>query len=210
MGSKSTRFTLAICTVLILAPTFPSAQCEGQETMSLGDLAREQRRKNSEESKQTAKVYSNDDFPELPPKAPSTESATKTPAAGMKKGNAEAEAISKASSSEPHDEKYFRRRMDELRANLESDKRRLATLQEEMDKHMRDSLPDSPGGALSYQENPHWTTNPIGFNSFWNSEDKRLRSSIDSQKEKIATDEGSISDLIVQCRREDCQPGWIR
>jgi|SRR5579859_2516615 len=210
MGYKSTRFTLAICTVLILAPTFTSGQSEGQETISLGDFARDQRRKNSEEGKQTAKVYSNDDFPEPQPKAPSTESATKTPAAGMKKGNAEADAKSNASISEPHDEKYFRQRMDELRADLESGKRRLVTLQKEMDKHMRDSLPDSPGGALSYQENPHWTTNPIGFNNFWNSEDKRLRSDIESQKEKIATDEGKISDLIAQCRREDCQPGWIR
>ena len=210
MDSKSTRFTLAIYTVLILAPTFTSAQSEGQETISLGALAREQRRKNSEEGKQTAKVYSNDDFREPPPKAPPTESATKIPAAGMKKGNAEPDAKSNASSSEPHDEKYFHMRMDELRANLESDKRRLVTLQEEMDKHMREGPPDSPGGALNTQETPNWSTDPLGSIVFWNSEDKRLRSSIDSQKEKIATDEGNISDLAVQCRREDCQPGWIR
>jgi len=46
--------------------------------------------------------------------------------------------------------------------------------------------------------------------NFWDSEDKRLRSSIDSLQEEIATDEQNISDFVDQCRHESCEPGWIR
>lgn len=207
MSSKTIPFACVISAVLALAPIFASAHSVGQETSSLADLARDQRMKNIE-VKQPAKVYTNDDLPAHPPESSTPFLAINLPP-GTVDGKSQAGATSNAAGSEPHDEKYFRSRMNQLRANLESDKEGLASLQEEMGKH----LGDNPRGwplSVSYQRNMQWTTDPIGAQNFWFAEDKRLRSSIDSQKEKIAVDEKDISDFVDQCRHEDCEPGWIR
>lgn len=215
MSSKTTTLAFVICAVLVLGPVFARGQSGDQGADSLADLARKQRSKNGKEGKQPTKVYSNDDFPEPPPKAPSTASATKTSAAGTEKANGDANAKSDSSGPKPHDEKYFRSKMDELRANLASDKVGLVKLQEEMDDHYRDAqaggfIVSGQGQLATDKVNTNWTTDPIGYHNFWVSEGKRLRSSIDSQKKEIASDEKAISDLIDQCRREDCKPGWIR
>lgn len=206
MVRKTTPFACVICTVLFFAPVFRSVQIEGQEIKPLGDLAREQRRKNEKEGKQPTKVYTNDDFPVHPPAEPPTASAATT-----EKVNGDEESYLSAQASEPHDEKYFRSKMDELRANLESDKEVLASLQEEMDKHTQDAPPfSSDYGTPPQQVNNNAAEMEAGTYNLWLSEGERLRTSIDSQKEKIATDEKGISDLVDQCRRESCQPGWIR
>jgi len=175
MSSKTTTFACVICTALVLSPVFARAQSGSQGTDSLGDLAREQRSKNGKDGKQPTKVYTNDDFPAHPPDA-----------VGTKKANGTANAKSDASGQKAHDEKYFRTKMDKLRANLASDNARLATLQKRMN------------GNVGYS--------PRSGGRF----DQGLRDSIDSQKEKIASDEKAISDLIDQCRHEECKPGWIR
>ncbi|HLY62653.1 MAG TPA: hypothetical protein VKV95_18065 [Terriglobia bacterium] len=207
MHLRITRFALPLCAVLVFTPVFSRAQSGGEETKSLADLAREQRAKKDKDGKQPAKVYSNEDMPSHPPDEPSSPSSTKTSAKG--KANGDADAKSDASSSVPHDEKYFRGKMDKSRANLASDKARLATLQTEMDDHYRDAV------AAGYVVHGHEmvTTNKVNqhFNyDSWVAQGAGLRADIQSEKEMIIADEKAISDLIDQCRHEDCQPGWIR
>jgi hypothetical protein len=208
MASRLSSLPCIICAVFVLAPNFASAHSRIQATNSLADLAREQRLK-TRESKQPAKVYTNDDIPANPTKSESTPFLAINLPTGTVDGKSQAGSVTNALGSAPHDEKYFRDRMNQLRANLKSDKEDLASLQEEMNKHLSDN-PRIWAPSLTFEEHMRWTTDPIGTQNFWVSEDKRLRTSIDSQREKIADDEKDISDFVDQCRRESCEPGWIR
>jgi hypothetical protein len=204
MVRKATSLAYLVCVVLILAPNFASANSKVQEINSLADLAREQHLKNKED-KQPPRLYTNDDLPTHSADAPSTPFIAITLAADTKN---QGDSNSQTSGSEPHDEKYFRNGMNQLRANFEFDNQALASLQQKMDEHMGD-FPNSTA-PTTRQISMGWATDPIRTYNFWLSEDTRLRSRIDSMQEKIAADQQDISDFVDQCRHEDCKPGWIR
>jgi len=237
MSSKTALWVCALCAGFIFVPVIAGAQTENQKPISLADLARQQRAKNNKDDKQKGKVYSNEDLPEHPSDAKPTKSAEVNSDGGKEaeKENTEADAKPKASSSEPHDEKYFRKRMDEFRSNLESDKKRLAAAREAKDEHEKDipldarivrhSDPNAPNqntpvidaaqappaveagesvAVKKYNSDQHFSKDA------WQTEERRLNDNIRSQENNIATDEEKISTLVIQCRHENCQPGWIR
>jgi hypothetical protein len=201
MWSKVSPF---VCAIIVLAPNFAIAHSRAQETGSLANVAREQRLKNNE-VKQPARVFTNDDLPASPPESSTPFLAINLPS-GTVDGKSQRVTGSNAANSEPHDEKYFRDRMNQLQANLESDKGELVTLQGEMAEHLRDISAGSEG--IFYH--PTMWTDPVGAGKYWFAEDERLRGGISALNGKIAADEKDISDFIDQCRRESCEPGWIR
>ncbi len=209
MGSRMTLFACVICTALALAPMFAEAQGGGQQAISLGDLAREQRRKEGKDSKKPAKAFTNEDFPAHPPDALPTSAHAAPSAAETEKLTGHTDPNSTASSSRAHDEEYYRSEMKRLRTKLKEDQALLARLQGELVAHNKD-VPLGAGASVSLTENPRWTTNPVGTYYAWAAEDKWLRSRIESWQTKIAIDEKAISHLVEQCRHEDCLPEWIQ
>ena len=237
MPAKTPPLICVICAVLIFVPVFASAQTENQKPVSLADLARQQRAKNNNEDKQKAKVYSNEDLPEHPPGAKPTASAEVNSDAGKgtEKENTGADTKPNASGSEPHDEKYFRKKMDGLRADLESDKKRLAAARLAKDEHEKDIPIDAqivrhldpnapnqntpvtdsaqappavePGESIAVKK---YNSEQQFSKDAWQAEERRLNNNIGGLEKKIATDEEKISALVVRCRHENCQPGWIR
>jgi hypothetical protein len=226
------------CVALLLAPARSTPQQQGGTTKSLADIAREQRSKDRQKDQKPAKVFTNDDFPAESPASSAKKPVTETPSAESANSPAESSSDSDASGSGPHDEAYFRNTMKRLREKLKSDQERLVTLRKELADHekdiplnatlIRDSGPNAPstdagqasqppvlesGGTVaqkSYSNDPRWATNPEGAKRVWESEEQELGDSISSQKRKITADEKAISDFVDQCRREGCEPGWIR
>jgi hypothetical protein len=229
-GMRLILLVCAACTALFLMPALAAAQGAGEEGTSLGDIARQQRRKQAVETKKPGKVFTNDDFPAHPPNSPPTKLGAETPPAGTGKASEQPASDSTASGSEPHDETYFRGTMKQFRKNLESDKGRLAELRLAMQEHEKDipfnavivgkSGPSDQkppvlesGQSIvekSYSNDPRWAADPEGARRAWEAEEQELSDSIKSQKEKIAADEKAVSDFVDQCRHENCLPGWIR
>ena len=203
MGSKVRPFTCVIGTALVLAPMFVTPLTGGQEQISLGDLARQERDKQGKDFKKPARVFTNDDFPLHPPNTSPTPAGTLGSAAEAEKSTGRKGSDAAASPSGPHDEEYFRSRMKEFRKKLEDDKEFLSRIQREVTAHNTD-LP------CSTCANARWGPGRTDSLQIWASEDQRLRSLIQSQETKIARDEQAASDLVEQCRRERCLPDWVR
>ncbi len=195
MSYKVRPFAWVIGTALILSLMLVNSLTAGQAPMSLGDLARKERAKLDKNAKNPARVFTNDDFALHPPSPP--------PAPGSEKSVDQNRLDSAALPAELHNEAYFRGKTKELRQKLADDKEFLARIQQEVIEHDED-FPSS-----DYLP-PRWDVTRTDSYQIWASEDERLRNLIQSQEKRIARDEQAAVDLLEQCRRDLCEPEWVR
>jgi hypothetical protein len=171
---------------------------------SLGDLAR-QLRGPRPKAGQKPKVFTNDNLPtratEESPTAAAGTSATPSEEKGAEPGGPtaakeEAKGGSKAkSSTEVHDEKYYRTRMDELQAQLQLHQRELSVLQQKTSQN-----------EMQFYTNPN-----KGLQEQYSRSDiNKGQSAIEKKQEEIAADEKAMEDLRDQLRREGGDAGWLR
>jgi hypothetical protein len=204
-------FLLALPVFLLLSLEVLPGLARQQPTVpSLGDLARELRAQR-EKSSHKAKVFTNDNLPvktpqenlsiskstsggPAPPEGAKTEEKPAKPEAKARTG-AEAEG---ESSEGPHDEKYFRKRMSDLRAQLDLHQRELDVLQKKLGQ-----------GQLAYYPDPNKTLTQESTPAFY-SDVNKLRQQINEKQAQVAEDQKAIQDLQEQLRREGGEPGWIR
>jgi hypothetical protein len=204
-------FLLALPVFLLLSLRGLPGLAQQQPTApSLGDLAR-QLRAQREKSSQKARVFTNDNLPARTPEedqsiskgisgGPAQPEAAKTeekPAKTEAKASTGAEAEG-GSSEGPHDEKYFRKRMSDLRAQLDLHQRELDVLQKKLSQ-----------GQLAYYPDPNRTLTQESTPAFYSDQNK-LRQQINEKQAQIAEDQKAIQDLQEQLRREGGEPGWIR
>ncbi len=168
------------------------------KTPSLGELARQLRAEHGKTSEKPAKVYTNDNIPRTG--ALSDVGPTSQPTAGgtTAKGESAAGAASTGESKSatgPHDEKYYRERMKELRSQKEMHERELAVLKQKLALN-----------ETQYYSDPNKTLTQ----EFTRSDINKKQGEIDKKQQQIANDQKAIDDLEAQCQQEGCPPGWLR
>jgi chromosome segregation ATPase len=173
---------------------------QAQESLSLGDFARQQKAQRAKEAKKPAKEFSNDNLPARPATAGLTVAGemsaepTKQPASGEA-----AKATGPATGeTEVHDEKYYREEMGKLQARLDTHRRQLSVLEQKVGQ-----------GDMQYYPDPQKTLEQTSTPSF-RSDINKLQDEIAKKKQDIADDERAIEDLRDQLRREGAPPGWLR
>jgi hypothetical protein len=176
---------------------FAPAQ-QTSKTPSLGELARQLRAERGEKSPKPATVYTNDNIPrtgalsDVGPTAPSTSGGT---VAKGKTAAGEASAGEGKTASGPHDEKYYREQMKELRSQKEMHERELAVLKQKLALNQTQYYGD-PNKTLTQE--------------YTRSDITKKQDEIDQKQQQIASDQKAIEDLEAQCQKEGCPPGWLR
>jgi len=201
-----TKFAAIAAAVLWVAGTALGQSSSSTES-SLGDLARQQRtRRMKVMQERSVRVWSNDNIPRRPAGEGPTAAAGMTPAPLAPESGAatatapsteaaSAPATEAAGSAETRDEKYYRKRMGELRARLELHQRQLAVLQQRLSQ-----------GRMQFYGDPNKTLQQ----EFSRSDINKLNEEIGKKQEEIAGDEQAIRDLEDQLRREGHPAGWLR
>jgi len=197
---------VALGVALLWAASAILAQESAGRPTSLGELARQERaRRMKVMQEKSVRLWSNENIPRRPagegltaaagisatPTAPAPEAAPTdaTPPA------ASAEAPAPGGPGEVHDEAYYRKRMSELRARLETHQRQLAVLQQRQSQ-----------GRIQYYPDPNQTL----LQEYSRSDINKLNDEIVKKQQEIAADEQAIEDLQTQLRREGHPPGWLR
>jgi len=165
----------------------PADDAKPAAKTSLGDIARQLRTEKAKAPKPVLFV-TNDNIGEL------TESSAVS-IARPTQGPSEPAALPSKDSVQGHDEAYFRGRLKELQAQLDTHKRELSVLQQKLGQNQVQYYPN-PQDSLMQQ----YTRGDI---------DKET-AEIDAKKEQVAGDEKAIDDLRDQLRREGGDPGWLR
>ncbi|MDR3675461.1 MAG: hypothetical protein P4N24_08220 [Acidobacteriota bacterium] len=206
MRIKRTGLTsLILFTVCATTPLVPFAYGQEPATISLGDLARQlsvQRAKNAPNS---SHVITNDDFqshPIGPSSAPQQDATKPGDEKTADKGKRAHSAGQQAESG--HGEQYFRTRMFELRRTLELDQDALRKVDQRLAE--KGCILDiycglNPPFRKVYNPNdpevdwtPVITILPLHY----------------SLRQRVADEQKTILDLEGQCRREGCEPEWLR
>jgi len=191
------KMCVLICAVACLATGRAGGQQADASDNSLADIARKVRAEKSKESK-PAKVITNDNIAAPGPAAGQNLSEKKPEEPG---GEAAAEPEEKGDTHPTpdaggdHNEKYYRKRMGELQANLDLHKRELAVLQQKLNLDQPQYY-DDPQKALEQE--------------YSRSDINKATQDVDAKKQQIADDEKAIDDLHDQLRRESGDPGWLR
>jgi chromosome segregation ATPase len=196
--------------LLLSVEALPGLSQEQATVPSLGDLARELRAQRQKSSKK-ARVFTNDNLPARTPEEnqsiskgmsggptqPEGAKAEQQPAKPEAKANA-GPAPDDESPQARHDEKYFRKRMSDLRAQLDLHQRELDVLEKKLSQ-----------GQLAYYPDPNKTLTQESTPAFYSDQNK-LREQVNEKQAQIAEDQKAIQDLQEQLRREGGEPGWIR
>jgi superfamily II RNA helicase len=171
-----------------------SAAAQTTQTPSLGEYARKLRAQRAEEHQKPVKVFTNDNIPHTGPLSNVTV-PTPQPAKSaqtQQKPGAETQAAG------THGEKYYRDKMKELKDQKALHEAELAVLQQKIGQ-----------GQMQYYSDPNKTLQQESTPAFY-SDVNKLRKEIDDKKAQIAKDQQAIDDLVQQCNREGCLPGWLR
>lgn len=177
------------------------AQTKGQ-TPSLGELAKKLKSERATSGQKSVRVFTNDNLPHGPGSGGISvvgSMAAVTPSqAGPPAGEAAAgttAGTSTAESSGTHDEKYYRKRMSELRAQLELHQREFSVLQQKQGQ-----------GEMQYYSDPNKTLQQEYSRSDINKRGDEL-----AQKQaEIDADNRAIEELQDQLRHEGAPSGWLR
>lgn len=178
-------------------------------TPSLGELARQLKSQREKAFVKPKTVFTNDNLPARPPEEGPTaaagmaskagEGAETKPQAGGGTATAvghETETKAEAtSSSEIHNEKFYRDKMQEHQSNLDLHRRELNVLQQKLAQNQMQYYPD-PQKTLQQE--------------FSRSDVNKLTQDVNKKKDEIAADEKAIEDLRDQLRREGGNSGWLR
>lgn len=166
-------------------------QEQAKEPPSLGDLAKQLKTERAKATK-SPKVFTNDNLPARPEKGNLTVAATMS-------SSTPATAASPSSSATPpgevRDEKYYRERMDELRAQKDTHERELAVLQKKLGQNNIQFYPD-PNKQLMQE--------------YSRSDINKLTQDIEKKKQQVAEDDRAMDGLRDQLRREGGPSGWLR
>lgn len=203
------------------------AQEGATQGASLGNLARQLRAQREKATQKPAKIYTNDNLPARPAPGALTVAAHISETEGAEGEAAGAEATSgesaapeeaaketaekqpagteattpgppEAESEDVHDEKYYRKKIGELRTRLELHKRQLAVLEQKLAQ-----------GQMQFYGDPQKTLEQESTPAF-RGDVTKLQQEIDQKRQDIAAAEQAISDLQDQLRREGSPPGWLR
>ena len=185
---------LNLSSVLLLcfplwAQTQPPSTSPQINQPSLGEIARKLRLEQKKESPKDVKVFTNDNMPHgggglsvVGPTGPGPTIINSGPSAG------------EPGPTGPHDEAYFRSHMAKLQQRLETDKRELSVLQQQLSQSNMQYYPD-PTKTLMQE--------------YSRSDIDKLTNQINDKQQQIAQDEQAIQDLRVQLAREGGEPGWL-
>jgi hypothetical protein len=180
-------FSFFVCTLLASGSVLGQAQ--QRAAPSLGDLAK-QLQAQREKAGQKPKVYSNDNLPAQRPDQ-GFRIAPSLPAVPVVTGAAGSTPGAKGG----HDEKYFRTRMSELRAQLEQHQRQLNVLQQKLGQ-----------GEMQFYTDPN-----KGLQQQYSRSDvTKGNEDIQKKQQAVADDQKAMDDLRDQLRREGGDPGWLR
>ena len=192
-----TRIMLGVLALLAAALAPAQEQPSSRQTVSLGDLARQQRAQRMKVMQErSVRIWTNDNLPARPASGGggvSVAGQISSAPVAAESGTASGEAASGG-----HDEKYYRQRMAELRGNLETHQRQLSVLQQKQGQ-----------AQLQYYGDPQKTLEQ-GSTPTFNSDVNKLQQDIEKKRQEIAADEKAIEDLQDQLRREGHPPGWLR
>lgn len=155
-------------------------------TPSLGDLARKVKADKAKEPK-PAKVFTNDNLPAPKPGEPQVSSSSPE--------KSTAEAAPAGGPTQAHDEKYYRKQMSLLQAQLDTDQRELAVLQQKLGQN-----------DMQFYSNPQQSL----MQQYTRGDINKLTADVDAKKKKIADDQKAIDDLRDQLHQEGGDPGWLR
>ncbi len=197
MAHKKHCCRLAVLLITMCMVWLPSvAQDNGANTQSLGQIAKKYRQERSKEAKKPAKVFTNDSLnAQSSSAAPKNEVTAKSGKEEKPAASSQAQPASKPTEDVPHDEKYFREAMKELRGNLNLHQRELEVLKQKLAQNEMQYYPD-PNKTLTQEFNRADIT--------------KLQQDIDKKSEQVAADEKAIDDLRDQLRRDGGDPGWLR
>lgn len=182
---------------LMASAGFAPAQ-QTSKTPSLGDLARELRAERGEKSPKPAKVYTNDNIPRTGALSDVGPTGQSTPGETAATGQTSAGAASAGEgkpASGPHDEKYYREQMKELRSQKAMHERELAVLKQKLALNQ-----------TQYYNDPNKTLTQ----EYTRSDITKKQDEVDKKQQQIASDQKAIEDLEAQCQKEGCPPGWLR
>jgi hypothetical protein len=189
-----TRIMLGVLALLAAALAPAQEQPSSRQTVSLGDLARQQRAQRTKVMQEkSVRVWTNDNLPARPAGGGGGVSV-----AGQIGSAPVAPETSGEAASGGHDEKYYRERMAELRGNLETHQRQLSVLQQKQGQ-----------AQLQYYGDPQKTLEQGSTPTFY-SDVNKLQQDIEKKRQEIAEDEKAIEGLQDQLRREGHPPGWLR
>jgi hypothetical protein len=178
-----------------------------EQTPSLGTLAKKLKSERATSGK-SVPLFTNDNIPHRGSGgisvagSISTESAAQPSggetASGQPAGGEAATPAAGASSEESssvHDEKYYRKQMAALRAQLELHERELNVLKQK-----------SGQSDMQFYANPNKTLQQ----EYSRSDINKLNEEIAKKQAQIDEDNRAIQDLRDQLRREGGPPGWLR
>ncbi len=200
------RYLVCVLGAAIGLASWALGQEKATQTPSLGDLARQQRAHLQKvKQEHPVRVWTNDNMPKrepgegltaasgisVLPVPPANQSEGGTPSTSAEASTSEASS----SSSEAHDEKYYRQRMSELKSRLELHQRELAVLQQKASQ-----------GDMQYYADPNKTLQQ----EYSRSDINKINDQVTKTQEEIAADQKAIQDLQDQLRREGHPPGWLR
>ena len=180
--------------LLVFDPALGTAQTEkvgAAPSLSLGDVARQQRVDRVKLHPKPAKVFTNDNLPaRLPGEgmtaavgiAPAPPSLVEPTPAGGASGSA-------------HDEKYFRAKAAQIRARMETHQRQLDVLQKKLSQNQ-----------FQYYSDPNKTLLQEYNRGYIN----KMSGEIEKKNNEIAEDQKALDDLRDELRREGGEPGWLR
>jgi len=173
------------------------ARAQGEATSpSLGDLARKLKAQRAQAG-QKPKLYTNDNLPARPPRETLTVaagmSATEPAQTEIKEGRGTTAQAEPA--EEVRDEKYYRTRMSDLRAQLALHQRQLDVLQQKLSQNQMQFYGD-PNKTLQQE--------------FTRSDVNKLNQEVQKKQQEVAADEKAMEDLRDQVRRDGGDPGWVR
>ena len=185
---------LGVGTGLLVAQTAPPAA-----PPSLAELARKARAEKGAAPK-AKRVFDNDTIPKntvlssdgLGP-SPAAKADEKSDAKDAAKGDAKADAKPGDKGVAKEDEGAWRGRFAKLRANLDTEKRRLDVLQRELNLAQVQSYSD-PNQALREQ--------------FTRSEINKRTAELDTQKQAVAAAQKALDDALDEARTKGIPPAW--
>ena len=200
MTLKISHLAAGVLLASFLCPNLAQAQAApaAQQAPSVADVARKAR-EQSKARPQPAKVFTNEDVPDLkgtvsvvgpPPPAPAA-----APAAGQTAATTPADASAAAPKPEVKDEAYWRARFAEARKKLADDTKELDILQREYSLKQQQFYLD-PNVALREQNNRADLNNTL--------------EPINTKKLDVERDQQAIAALEDQLRQGGGNSGWSR
>jgi hypothetical protein len=190
---------LGLATGLLMAQGQPATAPAPQEApQSLADIARQLRAANANTPK-AKHVYTNDTIPHvratLSVVGPSADAPAEAEGADKTTGKAADKKGEKAGdkSATKEDETVWRAKFASLRANVDTETRRLDVLQRELNLAQLQAYSD-PNKAMQEQ--------------FARTEIKSRQADIDQQKEIVATAQKAFDDAVEDGRKKGIPAGW--